>query len=146
MSKTREPRVPAEASERQAGLSERRSAKRCEVEFFVRERDGDRMFVHPALNLSASGIFLESHSYSLRNALDRRFVDLEFELPDSEVQVSVRGEVLGARRVRGFSHGLAVRFTDLESEISEKISEFVALRLKSGASEGPAYEAAPTTS
>lgn len=100
---------------------ERRGAQRVSVEFFVQERDGDRLFVHPATNLSATGIFIESASYSLRNSMERRFIDLEIDLADvSDGQnasdkvmpemIAVRGEVVGARRVRGFSHGLAVRF------------------------------------
>ena len=145
MSKSRDERVPGDSSGASAGRNERRTAQRCAVEFFVRERDGDRLFVHPALNLSASGVFLESHSYSLRNAMDRRFVDLEFELPGSEQQFSVRGEVIGARRMRGFSHGLAVRFIDLDPALREQISDFVDACLREGVEEGPSYEAAPTS-
>jgi c-di-GMP-binding flagellar brake protein YcgR len=123
---------------------ERRGAERVAVDLFVQERDGDRLFVHPATNLSASGIFIESHSYSLRNALERQFIDLEFALPDSPRLISVRGEVVGARRVRGFSHGLAVRFLDLEEADQRRLAEFVSRRLAEGAGEGPVTEAAPT--
>ena len=123
---------------------ERRGAQRVAVDFFVEERDGDRLFVHPASNLSASGIFIESHAYSLRNAVERRYIDLEFLLPESDRAICVRGEVIGARAVRGFSHGLAVRFLDLSAEDGERLSAFVEQRLAAGASEGPLHEAAPT--
>jgi len=123
---------------------ERRSARRVSVDLFVRERDGDRLFVHPATNLSETGIFIESHSYSLRNALERRFIELEFELPDTDRKIVVRGEVLGARRVRGFSHGLAVRFLNLDDGDRALLSGFVARTLAEGASEGDQLEAAPT--
>ncbi len=126
------------------GVAERRTAKRVTVEIFARERDGERLFVHPATNLSASGIFLESHSYSQRNAIDRRYVALEFELPESDHTVVVRGEVIGTRRVRGYSHGLAVRFLDLEEGDYELIDEFVERQRALGAAEGPVSEAAPT--
>jgi len=122
---------------------ERRGAHRAAVDLFVQERDGDRLFVHPATNLSASGIFIESHSYSLRNALERRYIDLEFSLPDDHVAIGVRGEVLGARRTRGFSHGLAVRFLNLGDADRARIDAFVGRRLAEGAGEGPASEAAP---
>lgn len=122
---------------------ERRGAQRVAVDLFVQERDGDRLFVHPASNLSASGIFIESHSYSLRNALDRKFIDLEFSLPEQVDRIAVRGEVIGARRVRGFSHGLAVRFLDLSDGDRQRLETFVASRLAAGETEGPASEAAP---
>lgn len=122
---------------------ERRSHVRVAVDLFVQERDGDRLFVHPATNLSASGIFIESHSYSLRNALDRHFIDLEFQLPEHAQLISVRGEVIGARRTRGFSHGLAVRFLDLSDADREALAAYVASKLAEGAGEGPASEAAP---
>jgi hypothetical protein len=122
---------------------ERRGAQRVAVDLFVQERDGDRLFVHPASNLSASGIFIESHSYSLRNALDRKFIDLEFSLPEQDDRIAVRGEVIGARRVRGFSHGLAVRFLDLTDGDRQRLETFVAGRLAAGEAEGPASEAAP---
>ena len=126
------------------GVAERRTARRVAVELFARENDGERLFVHPATNLSASGIFLESHSYSQRNAIDRRFMELEFELPETEHTVSVRGEVIGSRRVRGYSHGLAVRFTNLEDADYELIDSFVEQQRALGAAEGPTSEAAPT--
>ncbi len=132
---------PANAGD---SASDRRSAQRVEVEMFVRERDGDRMFVHPALNLSATGIFLESHSYSLRSALDRQYIELEFELPENEEAILVRGEVVGTRRLQGFSTGLAVAFIDLSPEHHEAIARYVQERLADGDSEGPRDEAAPT--
>lgn len=123
---------------------DRRSAHRAVVDLFVQERDGDRLFVHPATNLSSTGIFVESHSYSLRNALERRYIDLEFSLPDQAELIAVRGEVVGARRTRGFAHGLAIRFLNLADGDRARIQSFVATRLAEGAEEGPASEAAPT--
>jgi len=127
-----------------AASTERRKAERVAVEMFVRERDGDRLFVHPATNLSACGIFLESHSYSQRNAIERKFMDLEFELPDGGRTIMARGEVIGSRRVRGYSHGLAIAFVDLEADAREVIGAYVEERLASGDSVGPISEAAPT--
>lgn len=123
---------------------DRRKARRVAVEMFVRERDGDRLFVHPATNLSECGIFLESHSYSQRNAIERQFMDLEFELPDAGETISARGVVIGSRRVRGYSHGLAIAFVDLDLAARELIEKYVDQRLAQGASVGPPSEAAPT--
>jgi hypothetical protein len=126
------------------GEVDRRSAKRVAVEMFARESDNDRLFVHPATNLSASGIFLESHSYSQRTALERRFINLEFELPEATRTIRVRGEVVGTRRVRGYSHGLAVKFIDLNDDDYKRIDSYVETRRAEGDSEGPMTEAAPT--
>jgi hypothetical protein len=123
---------------------ERRRAERVAVEMFVRERDGDRLFVHPATNLSACGIFLESHSYSQRNAVERKFMELEFELPEGGDTIAVRGEVIGSRRVRGYSHGLAIAFVDQAPAIRTVLADFVRARLAEGDSVGPVSEAAPT--
>lgn len=139
----REPGDSASSDATSKPHGERRSHVRVAVDLFVQERDGDRLFVHPATNLSASGIFIESHSYSLRNALDRHFIDLEFQLPDQPSAISVRGEVIGARRTRGFSHGLAVRFLDLSDGDRRALADYVARKLAEGAGEGPASEAAP---
>ena len=126
------------------GPIERRQSRRVTVDLFVQESDGERVWLHPATNLSASGIFIESHSYSLRNAVERQFVDLQFQLPDAAPPIRARGQVLGARRVRGFSHGLAVRFLDLSARDRDRLAEFVARRLAAGDGEGPDSEAAPT--
>lgn len=138
-------REPQGSASDEAEAADRRGARRVAVELFVRELDGERMFVHPALNLSASGIFLESHSYSLRSVLERRFVDLEFELPGDARAITVRGEVVGTRRLRGFSTGLAVAFVDLAPDLQDAIERFVCDRLADGEGEGPGDEAAPTT-
>lgn len=127
-----------------SGGIDRRRSDRVVVEMFVRERDGERLYVHPATNLSACGIFLESHSYSQRNAIERKFMDLEFELPDSNETIAVRGEVIGSRRVRGYSHGLAIAFVDIDPTIRATLATFVTARLADGESEGPLSEAAPT--
>ena len=124
---------------------DRRGAARVAVELFVRERDGERMFVHPALNLSATGIFLESHSYARRNSLDRQYMELEFELPDDGQAISVRCEVIGTRHMRGFSTGLAVAFIDLTEKQYGAIAAYVQNQLEAGESEGPRDEAAPTS-
>ena len=126
------------------GQVERRNASRAAVDLFVQERDGERLFVHPATNLSATGIFVESHSYSLRNALERKYIDLEFALPDEDAFIAVRGEVIGARRIRGFAHGLAIRFLNLQPADRVRIEAFVIRKLAEGAGEGPISEAAPT--
>ena len=131
-------------SAKQHAAVERRGAQRVAVDLFVEEHDGDRLFVHPASNLSCTGIFIESHAYSLRNAVERRFIDLEFVLPDGDRPFAVRGEVIGARPVGGFSHGLAVRFLDLSAIDRDALAAFVAQRLAEGAGEGPLHEAAPT--
>ena len=123
---------------------ERRQSRRVTVDLFVQENDGERVWLHPATNLSASGIFIESHSYSLRNAVERQFIDLQFQLPDAPMPIHTRGQVLGARRVRGFSHGLAVRFLDLTDRDRDRLAEFVSRRLAAGDGEGPDSEAAPT--
>ena len=125
------------------GPIERRHSRRVTVDLFVQENDGERVWLHPATNLSASGIFIESHSYSLRNAAQRQTLDLQFQLPDNPVPIRTRGEVLGARRVRGFSHGLAVRFVDLNDADRERLADFVSQRLAAGDGEGPESEAAP---
>lgn len=135
--------APAETTPK--GLQDRRKSNRVAVEMFARERDGERLFIHPAVNLSSTGIFLESHSYSQRNAIERRYMELEFELPDTGHSVRVRGEVMAIRRVRGYSHGLAVRFLDLSDEDADLIDDFVERQRAEGATEGPTSEAAPTS-
>ena len=126
------------------GPIERRTSRRVTVDLFVQENDGERVWLHPATNLSASGIFIESHSYSLGNASSRQFIQLQFQLPDTSPPIQARGQVLGARRVRGFSHGLAVRFLDLSDSDRDRLTDFVARRLAAGDGEGPENEAAPT--
>lgn len=125
--------------------SERRSAQRVSVEMFVREHDGERSWVHPATNLSASGLFIESHSYSHRSAIERQHMELEFELPELEAPITVRGEVVAMRRVNGYAHGLAVAFVDLPTAHHDAIASFVAQRLDDGDAVGPSDEAAPTS-
>ncbi len=129
---------------RMTGPIERRHSRRVTVDLFVQENDGERTWMHPATNLSASGIFIESHSYSLRNAVERQFIDLQFQLPDKSPPIRARGQVLGARRVRGFSHGLAVRFLELSDADRDRLAEFVSRRLAAGDGEGPEDQAAPT--
>ncbi len=126
------------------GPIERRHSRRVTVDLFVQENDGERVWLHPATNLSASGIFIESHSYSQRSASERQFIELQFQLPDAAPPIRARGQVLGARRARGFAHGLAVRFLDLSPTDRDRLAEFVARRLAAGDGEGPDAEAAPT--
>ena len=86
---------------------------------------------------------LESHSLQ-RSALDREYVELEFDLPELEWPIHVRGEVVGQRRVNGFAHGLAVAFIDLSQEAHDAIATYVERQLEDGESEGLLQEAAPT--
>lgn len=127
-----------------SGPIERRHSRRVTVDIFVQENDGQRVWMHPATNLSASGIFIESHSFSARGATERQFIDLQFQLPDASPPIRAKGQVLGSRRVRGFSHGLAVRFLDLSDDDRARLAEFVSRRLAAGDGEGPEDQAAPT--
>ena len=126
------------------GPIERRQSRRVMDDLIVQETDGDRVWLHPATNLSASGIFIESHSFTQRAGNDPRVLDLQFQLPDAPSPICARGQVLGSRRARGFSHGLAVRFLDLTEVDRKRLADFVARRLAAGDGEGPDSEAAPT--
>lgn len=135
--------------------SERRLNQRVSVDLFVQERDGDRFFVHPATNISEGGVFILSHSFSLRKTIERRHVDLEIELPSRAEPVKVRGTVVWSRRMRDFSHGLGVRFENLAPEDRTAIASYLEERAAevdtSTATEdlaplGTAGEPAPTRS
>ncbi len=136
--------MSATGNHRIEGPIERRRSRRVMVDLFVQENDGTRIWQHPATNLSASGIFIESHSFSQRNSAEPRILELQFQLPDASPPIRTRGQVLGARRVRGFAHGLAVRFLDLNDTDRERLAQFVAKRLAAGDGEGTDDEAAPT--
>lgn len=123
---------------------ERRTSRRVMVDLFVQENDGTRVWMHPATNLSASGIFIESHSFSLRNAQEQPVIDMQFQLPDDSPPIRTHGQVMGSRRVRGFARGLAVRFVDLSDIDRERLTAFIERRLAAGDDEGPENTAAPT--
>ncbi len=102
---------------------ERRSAARCPVDFFVQEVREDRAYLHPALNISADGVYMLVSD-------DRRAIDpqqpmrLEFALPTG-VAIRATGRVALMNDYHG-QRGLAVVFTELEDDERDAIARFVA--------------------
>lgn len=102
---------------------ERRHTDRCAVDFFVAETSAERTFLHPALNLSATGVaVLVSDG---RRAVDpTRTLALEFTLPTGVV-VTTTARVAwldddGGRRTLGLAFG-----DDLGDEARIALERFV---------------------
>ncbi len=102
---------------------DRRRADRCAVDFFVQEQRGDRTFLHPAINLSANGIYVLVSDD--RRALDpEQTLNLEFTLPTG-APVRTTGHVAYIDDRQG-QRGLGVTFEGLQDEERDAIQRFVA--------------------
>lgn len=101
---------------------ERRQSIRTPVDFFVQERRGNSAVLHPAIDVSTTGLYLlagDDHG-----AVDaQREMLLEFTLPTGHVvetraRVAYMDDRLGQR-------GLAVSFVDLGANDFLALSRFV---------------------
>lgn len=101
---------------------ERRTSRRCPIDFFVQEVLEDRTYLHPAINLSIDGIYLLAHD-------DRKAIDgnsdlvLEFTLPTGE-SIRTGGRVMYVDDRRG-QRGLGVSFKGMDAADKEAIRNYV---------------------
>ncbi len=101
---------------------ERRRSDRHPIDFFVQEILGDRTYLHPAINLSADGIYILVSD-------DRKAVDgdlpmtLEFTLPNGQ-PIAVTGMVAWVDD-RGGQRGVGIQFTDLQAAQREVLDAYV---------------------
>lgn len=106
---------------------ERRQDSRCAVDFFVQEIREDRTYLHPAINLSSSGIYILVSD-------DRRAVDsqstlaLEFTLPTG-VPVKATGQVAYVDDRHG-QRGLGVQFAEITDDDRGAIGGFIDVMTK----------------
>lgn len=102
--------------------SERRRSSRCLVDFFVQETRGERTYLHPALDLSATGVYLAIGDE--RRAFDgSEPLALEFTLPTG-VLVTTVGRVAYVDERQG-QRGVGVTFTDIDALQRLAIARFV---------------------
>jgi len=101
---------------------ERRHSIRTPVDFFVQERRGDSAVLHPAIDVSTTGLYLlagDDHG-----AIDaHRELELEFTLPtghtvETRARIAYLDDRLGQR-------GVAVSFIGLDPSDFAALSRFV---------------------
>ena len=101
---------------------ERRTSERCVIDFFVQEVLENRTYLHPATNLSTTGIYVMANDD--RKAIDGTHeLNLEFTLPTGQT-VRTRGCVIHVDDHRG-QRGLGIEFVDLDEVSREIIKNFV---------------------
>jgi hypothetical protein len=102
--------------------NERRQSIRTPVDFFVQERRGDSAVLHPAIDVSTTGLYLlagDDHG-----AIDaHRELELEFTLPTGHF-VETRGRIAYLDDRLG-QRGLAVSFIGLTDADFAALSSFV---------------------
>ena len=103
---------------------ERRKSLRRPVDIFVQEIVDGRALLHPAINLSADGIYILAQSG--RHIDAEAELDLEFTLPTGDA-VSARGRVIYVDD-RGGDLGLGIRFVTLGNDAKQLIYDFVTAR------------------
>lgn len=102
---------------------ERRRSERYPTDFFVQEVLGDRTYLHPAINLSATGIYILVSD-------DRKAVDgdlpitLEFTLPTGQPIVAT-GNVCWVDD-RGGQRGVGIQFSELAQDQRTALEAYVA--------------------
>ncbi len=102
--------------------SDRRQSSRTPVDFFVEERRGERTVLHPAINLSTTGLYLLAGDE--HGAFDpSRELELEFTLPTGHV-IDTRARIAYLDDRMG-QLGLAVSFIDLADAHLAALSRFV---------------------
>jgi hypothetical protein len=102
--------------------SDRRQSSRTPVDFFVEERRGERTVLHPAINLSTTGLYLLAGDE--HGAFDpSRELELEFTLPTGHV-IDTRARIAYLDDRMG-QLGLAVTFIDLADAHLAALSRFV---------------------
>ena len=108
---------------------ERRKSLRRSIDIFVQEIVDGRPLLHPAINLSADGIYILAQSG--RHIDAEAELDLEFTLP-AGATISTRGRVVYVDD-RGGELGLGIRFVTLSGEAKQLIYDFVTARPSSAA-------------
>lgn len=109
-------------------MIEKRGVPRVPTDIFVQEVDGDRRFLHPALNISIDGIscYMDGSIHIDRTA------QLEFTLPNSNKVISVRGRVAWVEEHSAVVYGVGFKFLDLDDEDQSIIKQYVDSLLASG--------------
>jgi len=101
---------------------ERRRSDRHPIDFFVQEILGERTYLHPAINLSADGIYLLMSDD--RKAVDGdQAIQLEFTLPTGQ-PIAAKGVVAWVDD-RGGQRGVGIQFTDLADDQRAALNKFV---------------------
>ncbi len=101
---------------------ERRRGLRTPVDFFVQVREGEHIALHPATDLSTTGLYLLASDD--HGAIDPgRALDLELTLPTGAT-VRTRGHVAYIDDRLG-QRGLGVEFSELGSADHQAIERFV---------------------
>ncbi len=104
------------------GHTEKRRTPRCAIDLFVQEVNGARTFLHPAIDLSADGIYILAQDG--RKAVDGdRAIRLEFALPTG-LSVQTEGRIVHVDD-RGGQLGLRIAFQDLPVAARDGIEAFV---------------------
>ena len=103
-------------------MKERRRSHRCPIDIFVEEKVGERTFLHPAINLSADGIYILSQSG--RKIIDgTQVLAIAFTLPSGHA-ISTSGRVVYVDD-RGGELGIGIRFTELSQTDQTAIDTFI---------------------
>lgn len=101
---------------------EKRRSARCAIDFFVEEHCGTHVYLHPAIDLSADGIYILAHES--REAIDAsRLLALSFTLPTG-LEVQTLGRIVHVDD-RGGQLGLRIAFEELSAGTRGLIGSFV---------------------
>jgi len=103
--------------------AERRRKARRTIDFFVQEHVDGKTYLHPAINLSADGIYILAASG--RKIIDGESdMSLEFVLPDGE-EICATGRIVHVYQADG-QLGVGIRFSTFSSGSRELIDAFLA--------------------
>ena len=101
---------------------ERRRSDRHPIDFFVQEILEERTYLHPAINLSADGIYILVSDD--RKAIDAdKLMTLEFTLPTGQPIIATG--VVAWVDDRGGQRGVGIQFTELEDAQRAVLDTFV---------------------
>ena len=102
--------------------TERRRNSRKSIEFFVQEHQGDRTFLHPAINLSTDGIYFLAASG--RKIIDgESIMQLEFALPTGQ-EIKATGRIVHVFQSEN-QLGVGVRFESFVEGTAHDIERFL---------------------
>ena len=101
--------------------TERRKSLRKPVDIFVQEMVDGRPLLHPAINMSADGIYILAQPE--RHIDAEAELDLEFTLPTGQT-INARGRVIYVDD-RGGELGLGIRFVAIQGQGKEIVHSFV---------------------
>jgi hypothetical protein len=106
---------------------EKRRNARCAIDFFVEEHCGTHTYLHPAIDLSADGIYILAHES--REAIDASLLlALSFTLPTG-LEVQTMGRIVHVDDRRG-QLGLRIAFEGLSEGTRGLIRCFVDAHLR----------------